>query len=257
MKTKPILFSLLFTFCLALFASPVLAQSSFSLNVHRNVGYSSGSQIRGSFNLAVVGPANIQSVTFLIDGQPMKQVTAAPFSLDFETTDYSLGWHDLSASVQTTDGQTFPTPVRRFEFATAAQESASVKSIVIPMIGIVAVIALVILGSQVLFFRNKPKANLPLGAPRQYGMTGGAVCPKCHRPFPLTLMALNAGLSSKFARCIFCGKWSVVRRLSLDKLRAAEAAELAEAQPEQPLHEKGEAEKLKDLIDESRYTDKP
>jgi hypothetical protein len=251
------LFSLLLTFCLALFASPVLAQSSFTLNVHRNVGYSSGAQIRGSFNLAVVGPANIQSVTFLIDGQPMKQVTAAPFALDFETTDYALGFHDLSANVQTTDGQTFTTPVRRFEFATADEESAAVKSIVIPIIGIVAVIALVILGGQVLFFRNKPKADLPLGAPRQYGIAGGAVCPKCHRPFPLSLMALNAGLSSKFARCIFCGKWSVVRRLSLDELRAAEAAELAEAQPEQPMHEKGEAEKLKDLIDESRYSDRP
>jgi hypothetical protein len=70
-------------------------------------------------------------------------------------------------------------------------------------------------------------------------------------------MALNAGIGSKFTRCIFCGKWSVVRRLSLNELRAAEAAELADAQPEQPLHEKSEAEKLKDLMDESRFTDKP
>jgi hypothetical protein len=256
MKTKPVLFSLFFAFCLALLASPVLAQSSFTLNVHRNVGYSSGAQIRGSFNMAVVGPTNIQSVTFLIDGQPMKQVTAAPFSFNFDTTAYALGWHDLSASIQTTDGQTFTTPVRRFEFASAEEESASVRSFLIPLLGVVGVILLIVLGGQLLFFRNKTRPDLPLGTPRKYGISGGAVCPKCHRPFPLSFLALNAGINSQFTRCIFCGKWSVVRRLSLDQLRAAEAAELAEAQPEQPLHEKSETEKMKDLLDESRFTDR-
>jgi hypothetical protein len=253
MKTKPVVFSLLLAFCLMLLASPVLAQSSFTLNVHRNIGYSSGAQIRGSFNMAVVGGSNIQSVTFLIDGQPMQQVTAAPFSINFDTGQYSFGWHDLSASVQTTDGQMVVTPVRRFEFATSQQEADSVKSIVVPLIGGVAVIVLIILGGQVLFLRNKPRADLPLGAPRQYGIAGGAVCPRCHRPFPLSFMALNLGLG-KFARCVFCGKWSLVRPLRMDQLRAAEAAELAEAQPGQPMAEKSESEKMKDLLDDSRYS---
>ncbi len=45
--------------------SLVLAQSEeYRLNVHRNIGYSSGSQIRGSFSIDIVGPANIQAVTY-------------------------------------------------------------------------------------------------------------------------------------------------------------------------------------------------
>ena len=256
MKTKPILFGLFLTLCLALLASPVLAQSSYSLTINKVNGYNNGSQIRDNFSLGVNGPGTIQSVTFLIDGNVMKTVTSAPFSLFFNTTAYPDGWHDLSASVQTTDGQTFTTAARRFEFVSADQETAAMKSIVLPMLGIVVVIVVIILGGQVLFFRNKPKVDLPLGAERKYGISGGAVCPKCHRPFPLSFLALNTGFNSQFARCTFCGKWSLVKRLSPDKLRAAEAAELAEAQPEQPLPEKTETEKLKNLIDESRYTDR-
>jgi hypothetical protein len=255
MKAKLILFGLFLTLCLALLASPAAAQSSYSLTIHKVNGYNNGSQIRDNFSIGVDGPGAIQSVTFLIDGNVMKTVTSAPFSLAFNTTAYADGWHDLSASIQTTDGQTFTTAARRFEFVSAEQETAAMKSIVFPMLGIVGVLLLIVLGGQVLFFRNKPRADLPLGAPRKYGISGGAVCPKCHRPFPLPFMTINTGLGSHFARCIFCGKWSVVRHQSLDKLRAAEAAELAEAQPEQPLPEKSETEKLKNLIDESRYTD--
>jgi hypothetical protein len=257
MKINRLLLGLVFSFLLGLVASPVMAQSNFTLNVHRNIGYSSGSQIRGSFNMAVVGPNNIKSATFMIDGQTMKVIAAAPFSFDFNTSDYPFGWHDLSANILTTDGQTLTTTVRRFEFATSEEETAAIRNIVVPMVGGLLVVILIVVGVQVLFFRNKTKTNLPLGAPRNYGITGGAVCPKCHRPFPLSLLSLNIGLGTKFTRCVFCGKWSMVRRASLAELRAAESAELAEAQPGTPIHEKSEAEKLKEMLDNSRFTDKP
>jgi len=254
MKIKHLIISFFCAVCLAWMASPVLAQSGFSLNVNRTFGYSSGSQIRGTFNLAVIGQGSIQSVTYLLDGQAMKQVTSAPFTLSFNTTDYPSGFHDLSASVQTADGQTTVTPVQRFEFATPEQESASVKSVIIPIIGGVVLIVLLMVGGQFLFFRNRQKNNIPLGSPRNYGFMGGGVCPRCHRPFAFTLLAMNAGLG-KFTRCEFCGKWSIVRRLSLADLRAAEAAEITEGQPDQPIPQKTEKEKLNDLIDDSRFTD--
>ena len=263
MKINPLLRGVVLAILLAIVPSlfgggqgGVLAQSNFTLNIHRNIGYSSGSQIRGSFNMTVVGPNTIKSATFLIDGQTMKVITTSPFSFDFNTNDYPSGWHDLSASIQTTDGQTVTTAVRRFEFATSEEETAAIRNIVVPMVGGLLVVILIVVGAQVLFFRNKPKTGLPLGTPRTYGITGGAVCPKCHRPFPLSLLSLNIGLGTKFTRCVFCGKWSMVRRASLAELRAAEAVELAEALPETPIHKKSEAEKLKEMLDNSRFTDK-
>jgi hypothetical protein len=123
---------------------------------------------------------------------------------------------------------------------------------------VAAVIVLVVFAvrlAPLLFSRNKPNAHLPLGAPRDYGLAGGAVCPRCHRPSPLGLLTLNLGFGTKLTRCAFCGKWSVVRRLGLAELRAAEAAEVAEAQPSQPIAQKSEADKTKDAMDDSRFID--
>jgi len=125
---------------------------------------------------------------------------------------------------------------------------------------VAAIIVLVVFAirlAPLVFSRNRPHTHLPLGAPRDYGLAGGAVCPRCHRPSPFGLLTLNVGLGTKVARCPFCGKWSVVHRLSLAELRAAEAAELAEAQAGQPVFHKSEAEKTKEALDDSRFTDRP
>ncbi len=121
------------------------------------------------------------------------------------------------------------------------------------LFGAILLVWLVIKGIQV--FSSSSSAHLPLGAPRDYGIAGGAICPNCHRPFPLGLASIKFGIGTKLVRCQYCRKWSLVRRASLEDLRAAEAAELAEAQPLQPVREKSEAEKLKSLEDESRFTD--
>ena len=52
---------------------------------------------------------------------------------------------------------------------------------------------------------NKPKTELPLGAPRDYGIPGGAICPQCHRPFRLGWSTFKIGFGPKLARCGFCG----------------------------------------------------
>lgn len=248
----------LLLFCGMLFAAaPVLAQQSdLTLYVNRNFGYSSGSQIRGSFTLSVDGPKNIQSVTFKIDGAVIGTVTEAPFKLKFQTTAYPLGWHELSAEATTTDGQSLVSGVRKFEFASTAQESATVQRITLPLGGIVLGLILVMLAAQFLAFRNlKNRPALPLGAPRQYGVMGGAICPKCSRPFAVHWWAFNAGIGSKFDRCDHCGKWSVVRRINAAALAQAERDELKLAQPEVQVAGVTEEEKLKQQIDESRFTD--
>ena len=255
MKIKLIISSFVVAFFLAIIASPVLAQSSYSLNTSKSNGFNNGSQIRGSFKMTVNPQNGIKSATFLIDGQTMTVVTSSPYFFNFQTTNYPTGWHDLSASIVTTAGQTVTTPVERFDFVSAEEESASMKSLIFPLVGGILAVIVIVVGAQFLFFGRKSLSKIPLGEARNYGINGGAICPKCHRPFPLTLLSLNAGLG-KFTRCSFCGKWSFVRRASLNDLRAAEAAELADAQPETHIHEKTGDEKLKEMLDESRYTDK-
>jgi hypothetical protein len=121
-----------------------------------------------------------------------------------------------------------------------------------------AILLVIVLVRVILYMtsRKKPVVDIPLGTPRNYRFSGGAVCPKCHRPFRLEFLAIKIGFGVKFARCEFCGKWSVVRRLSPDELRAAEAAELSEGQPAQAVHARTDNEKLENLLDESRFTDK-
>jgi len=81
---------------------------------------------------------------------------------------------------------------------------------------------------------------------------GGAICPKCQRPFAIHLYGINLGLG-KFDRCPYCGKWSVVRRTSLQNLRAAEEAELARAQEADRIPGMSEEEKLKKQLEDSKF----
>jgi hypothetical protein len=111
----------------------------------------------------------------------------------------------------------------------------------------------ILLSTLVPFLASRGKrASLPLGAERSYGIRGGAICPKCQRPFALPLFSANLGFS-KLAVCPYCGKMSVVRPQSLEKLRQAEQAELAMAQPSGQVVGQTEEEKLKKELDESKF----
>jgi DNA-directed RNA polymerase subunit RPC12/RpoP len=103
-------------------------------------------------------------------------------------------------------------------------------------------------------FRRGKTTSLPPGAPRNYGIIGGTICPKCGRPFGMHIWGLNM-LVGKLDRCPYCGKWSLVRYVGREALREAEAAEL-EAPKEAPsIPSAGEEENLKKELDNSRYID--
>ena len=118
------------------------------------------------------------------------------------------------------------------------------------VLALVVIIVLIRLG-MIFFSRSKPLNNLSSGAPRDYGLGGGGICPKCHRPTPIGLMTLKFGFYTRLTRCENCGQWSLIRRLSTAELRAAEAAESTASQSASPAKEKDQAEK--DLIDKSRF----
>ena len=245
---------ILLLFGLLIRVAGAAAQSEeFRLNMHRTFGFSSGSLVRGTFSLDIVPTTNIKSVTYLIDGKTMAVVTGSPYSLSFQTTQYSNGLHELSALVETLDGRKVATDVRRFEFATSEQESAGITNIIFPLLGGVLVLMTLGIALNFLVLRKQPKWDLPLGTPRSYGLAGGGVCPRCHRPFALHWWAPNMGLGTKFDRCDFCGSWGIIRRQSRSSLVAAEAAELQNALPLEPVKTKTAEEHLREQVENSRY----
>jgi hypothetical protein len=225
-----------------------------TLYVRRNFGYGGGSQIQGNFHLEVEGPSHLSSVTFKIDETVVATITQPPFAVDFNTNDYGLGWHALVAVGQTSDGQTLTSNTRRFEFVSAEAGWQAAGQMVGPMLALIG--GLVAVGAAFALiptFMGKRQA-LPLGGARAYGLMGGAICPKCQRPFSIHWWSLNVSFAGKFDRCDYCGQWSMVRRSSPEQLRAAEAAELAQAQPSAPLAANA-ADGLKQQLDESRFLD--
>jgi hypothetical protein len=248
-----LLIVIIFTLILALVAVPALAQTELTLNVHRDFGFGNGAQIRGAFSVDVVTTNSLQSVTYLIDGQVMQEVKAAPFKFSFNTGKYPDGWHDLSATAVTMDGRTLQSPLKRFNFVSAEQEKSATAGILFPILGIVLGIIVVVAFAQFVLFRTRKHTQVPLGEARNYGFHGGAICPRCKRPFPLHWYALNAGITSKLDTCENCGRFGLFHRASREALLKAEQDELREAQPQVPMHELSEEEKLKQQLDSSRY----
>jgi|SRR5579859_2580035 len=232
---------------------PAFAQSdTLQLTVRRNFGYGGGDQIQGSFRMAASGPADLARVTFKVDDQVVATVTAAPFQVDFVTDTYSLGWHNLTAEGQTASGQTLTSAPRRFEFVSAAEGWAAAGRIIVPIFGVLVLVGIGVAIFTLADTRRGRKSPTPLGAARHYGLMGGAICPKCGRPFSRHWWAPNAGIG-KLDRCPHCGRWSVVRAVPLDQLRAAEAAELQTAQAANLVPELSAEEKLRRQLDDSRY----
>ena len=228
-------------------------QAGYTLFVNKTNGYNNGSQIRGQFSAEVSGPAEgVKTVRFLMDGKPFAEASQPPYKVGFRTTDFSEGWHVMTAEVVLADGSTQTTPGRRFEFVSAEAESAFFRNIVIPLVGSIFGLIAVIYGVQFLSAGRNKSAPLPPGAPRSYGLKGGGICPRCQRAFSLHWWSLNM-LGSVYDRCDHCGRWSMVRIASRAELDAAVEAERKAAGTDLPGHERSEADRLKDLLDRSRF----
>ena len=105
----------------ACFTVPAFAQGELSLTVRRMFGLGLGSQVRSDLMLIASGPANLRSVAFLIDGQAMHEVTAAPYQYTFHTDLYSPGWHELSAEAETSEGGVLTSSVARYRFLSSSR----------------------------------------------------------------------------------------------------------------------------------------
>ena len=233
----------------AVFAA--LAQSDeLSISFSRDFGYSSGGgDIQGLFSIKVNGPDTLTKVAFYIDDTMIGEDVEAPFKLQFNTDNYSLGEHTVYAIGTTSDGNELKTQVVHANFVSASEGTKTAVRILVPVLGLV-VIAL-LSAAVVPIITGRKTIPLEPGTPRDYPM-GGAICPKCERPFAIHLYGVNLGLG-KFDRCPYCGKWSVVRRQPMQALRAAEDAELERAQETGSVQGMTEEEKLKKQLEDSKF----
>ena len=235
---------------------PVWAQEGgLRLSLSKQFGFALGGQIQGTFKLTARGPADLTSVTFRLDDEAgvvgptiLGEVSEAPFALTFSTDRYPHGRYALSTVGQTASGQTIQSNVLHVEFVSAAAGWQATGKIMVPLLALFGAIMLLATVGPLVLERLGMRPRRPVGAPRTYGPLGGAVCPRCGRPFGLHWWALNL-VASKFDRCPHCGKWSIVGRASREALAAA--AETESAMPEVP--ELSPEEKLRRQIEDSRY----
>lgn len=245
-------------FLLLALVLPAAAQSDaeYLLQVNKIIGSNLGSQINGSFKLGVHGDmSQVKSVEYRIDGQLIGNASESPFTLVFKTTDYASGNRQLSALVTTTDGRKIETPTRTFNFISTDESGELIGKILVPIFGIIFAVVAVMMLLQFVVMRNRPLAHLEAGAPRDYGVKGGTICGHCKRPYAFHWWAFNLMPTMRFDRCDYCGKWGVQHSYPLDALRAAERQEKAAiVQSAAPVAEKSEEEKLKEMMDQTKYS---
>lgn len=252
MKIKKLSFGFLVAVCISLIAVfAAQAQSDeLTISFSRDFGYSSGGgDIQGLFSIKVSGPDTLTKVVFYIDDEVIGEDSEAPFKLQFNTDNYSLGQHAIYAAGTTSDGKELKTKTVHANFVSASEGNQAAMRILIPVLGIVLVA--VLLAAVVPILTGRKTVALEPGTPRTYTL-GGAICPKCQRPFAVHIYGVNLGLG-KLDRCPYCGKWSVVRRTSLQNLRAAEEAELERAQETGQVQGMSEEEKLKKQLEDSKF----
>ena len=253
---KKIIYSILIYLLInVLVVIPAYAQEENELNLrlNRDFGYGGmGNDIQGLFSMEIQNPpANLQRVEFFIDGSLLAEDVEPPFKIQFSTDSYPLGEHVLAATGYTSDNQTLHSQTLTMDFVSAEQGWQGALKILGPILGIVFGVMLISFVTPYIFGRKQ--ASIPPGTPRNYGIKGGAICPKCSRPFALRYLSINMGPFHKIDRCPHCGKWAMMRRRSIDELRAAEAAEIGSSQGFRP--EISDAEKLRKEIEDSRYQD--
>ncbi|MCS7038771.1 MAG: Ig-like domain-containing protein [Caldilineales bacterium] len=238
----PVLGALLF---MVLLSTPGWGQEpTLQLSLRRDWGYGGlAGRIEGLFSLRVEAPPEVVRVQFFLDDQLIGEDTEPPFRYQFRTGDYPLGPHRLTAVGFTADGRQLQANVLERTFVSPSEGWQTAWKIVGPLL---ALSALFVLLSVWVERRRGYRPG------RGYGLAGGAVCPRCGRPFARHWWAPNLGLH-KFDRCPHCGAWSIVAAASAQELAAAERrwATPTAAEPA------GADDEWRRRLEESRYQDSP
>lgn len=234
--------------CLFIITAVSAQSEGLTISLSRDFGYGGfNGDIQGTFSIKASGPSTLSRVEFYLDDTLLGEDTSAPFALQFVTDNYPVGSHILHAVGYTSDGEKLESTTISALFISKGESNQTMLKMVVPIL--VVVFGSILVGALFPLISRRKGIKQPLGAPRSYTY-GGGICPKCHRPFGFQLLSLNM-LVGKLTPCPHCGKWSIVRRATLNELHAAEQAEIVEETTQLP--ELSEEEKLRRGIDDSRY----
>jgi hypothetical protein len=217
------------------------------LRLNRTFGYGGIGQIEGTFTLEITNEEEheLDRVEFVFDGEVVYVDDSAPFSFRFQTGQFSSGMHVMTAVGYTEDGPPLNATTYQREFLTQEAARNATARLLLPLLLGIGALTLIGVGLPVLLGR---KGTFK---PGQYGAAGGAICPRCAKPYSRHVLSPNL-LAGKLERCPHCGKWAIVRRATAAELQQAEAALKGEGTSEVTSLE-SEADRLRRQIDDSRY----
>jgi len=232
----------------------VNAQSEeITLKFSRDFGYSGAGKIQGLFSMKVTSSEKLSEVIFFIDNESIGKDSLEPFSIQFNTDNFSPGEHSLYAIGYTIDGKSLKTRENISHFISAEESKKATITLIVPILGLslIAVIVSAVIPGLI----SKRKGGVAPGTERNYSTAGGTICSRCNRPFARHVFAPNM-LVGKMERCPHCGKWGIFRAYPIDILRKAEEAELnsgsIQTSSKQPADEE---DLLRDELDSTKFQD--
>lgn len=237
------------TLLLLVIGFPAMAQETngdLEISIRRDWGFGMGGTIQGRFTLRVSGPDDLVEVRYLLDGQLMSAVNEAPFNLQFHTDDYSPGVHEIYAVGLREGGGELQSQTLTLQFLSADEAGGSVTRFIVPLVIVIAVVAVLSAVLPSLLGRGKDKFVLG-----QYGAAGGSVCPACKLPYSRQVMSPNL-VVGKLSRCPHCGKWTIARRATTAELEAAESRYRQDQQQGQAIPSSPDDD-LRRQLEESRF----
>lgn len=203
---------------LAVTVTAVAAQDGLQLSLSRDFGAGFGTEIQGRFSMRVAGPDDLVRVLFFIDETRVAEQMTPPFRYQFNTGNFPPGTHVMRAVGYTADGRELTSNTITRTFITSSDSNQRAIVIVVPIIALA-------LGVGLFSWWLASRGQKASGQAAISGPFGGAICPKCHKPFARHLWGVNVVIG-KLDRCPHCGKWSVVQRAHPDLLQASYEAML-------------------------------
>jgi len=245
-----------FLFCLGFLLCHTISafaqDEDFRVYIRKDFGYNMGSTIQGRFTVRLVGEGDVDRVTFYLDDEILAVVDSEPFHYSFSTDTFAPGTHRIFAEVQLKDGSTQTTSEVNYHFLSSKEANQQTTKLLLWLGGAIIGTMLVVGLIQMLLTRKISRIQPTPVTPRTYGMFGGAICPRCGRPFSRHIWGINL-VVGKLDRCEHCGKWFMTTRATPEALRAAEEAELSEVSPDEVISSAPSDQK--DILDETKYFD--
>lgn len=226
---------------------------AYKVHLRKDFGYNMGSDIQGRFTIRLLGEEEkVSKVTFYIDDAVLQEDESAPFSYQFKTEQFDSGMHRLFAEVLLDDDHTVRTSTVQYNFLSRKEANQQMWTVLIGIGGAIVGSLLLVAIIQSLVIKKSGKGPHQTGMPRNYGILGGTICPKCGRPFRRHIWGMNL-LIGRLERCDNCGKWVMTVRATPSALQSAEEAELEAIQEDEPIFPVQGDEK--DLIEDTKYFD--